>query len=365
MNRLDPPAGTQPDAWVALGSDPFEEVVEVDPFLEGLAAMGLEPLPMAAPEAAARVLDPEITPATRTGPGPLRARRRNRWPRVGELESPSPESWVDRWLDDDARRRLVALSHLVEGEGSYDRYGFSPEVARLAFPLFQAIHRYYFRVRRTGVENLPSEGAAVLASNHGGLLPFDGAMIVMDVLLHSDPPRLPRAIVDRWAGRLPWINVFYARVGQIIGTRENFADLLADDQWVLVFPEGTAGIRKTLAQRHRIQPFRVGFVEQALQAGVPIVPIAVIGSDDQSPILHDFQSLAQRLGLPALPITPTFPWLGPLGLLPYPVPYHIVYGEPLRFHERFGPEDAADARLVAYLARQVRREVQHLLDRHL
>jgi len=199
---------------------------------------------------------------------------------------------------------------------------------------------------------------------HGGLLPFDGAMIVIDTLLNTNPPRLARAIVDRWAGRLPWVNVFLARVGQIVGTRENFADLLDDGQLLLVFPEGMEGVRKPIAQRYRVQRFHVGFIEQALLGRAPIVPMAVLGSDDQTPILYDIKPLARQLGLPAVPITPTFPWFGPLGLLPYPVGYKIVYGEPLRFHDRFGPSDAEDPRLIRYLAKQVRAEVQHLIDRN-
>jgi 1-acyl-sn-glycerol-3-phosphate acyltransferase len=107
----------------------------------------------------------------------------------------------------------------------------------------------------------------------------------------------------------------------------------------------------------------VGFVEQALRTGTPIVPMAIVGSDDQAPILYDVQSLARLLGLPVVPITPTFPWLGPMGLLPYPVSYRIVYGEPLDFHERFGPEGAEDERLVRHLANRTRRAVQALLDR--
>jgi 1-acyl-sn-glycerol-3-phosphate acyltransferase len=122
-------------------------------------------------------------------------------------------------------------------------------------------------------------------------------------------------------------------------------------------------VRKPITQRYRLQGFRVGFIEQALRARAPIVPVAIVGSDDQAPVLFDAKPLAKALGLPFLPITPTFPWLGPLGLLPYPVNYRIVYGEPLCFHERFGPEGADDARLVRYLANQVRRAVQVLLDR--
>ena len=123
------------------------------------------------------------------------------------------------------------------------------------------------------------------------------------------------------------------------------------------------GARKTITQRYRVQNFRVGFIEQSLRERAPIVPVAFVGSADQTPILYNIKPLAKRLGLPIVPITPTFPLLGPLGLLPYPVSYKIVYGEPLNFHERFGPEAAEEARLVHYLAKQVRRTVQTLVDR--
>jgi 1-acyl-sn-glycerol-3-phosphate acyltransferase len=285
-------------------------------------------------------------------------------PALSEIELGEEKGLFDRLLPERARRALASIAHLVEGESRYDRFGFSPDVTRRAMPWFHALYKFYFRVASHGHEHLPERGRAVLAANHAGLLPFDGAMSIIDILLHTDPPRLARAIVDRWAGELPFVNVFYARVGQVIGTRENFADLLDDDQLVLVFPEGIEGIRKTITHRYRVQNFRVGFVEQALRAGAPIVPMAVIGSDDQTPILYDVKPLARALGLPVAPITPTFPWLGPLGLLPYPVRYKIAYGEPLRFHERFGPEGAEDARLVHYLARQVRRAVQQLVDRN-
>lgn len=342
----------------ALGRDPFEEPLAPDPLYARLDTLErrVVRVPLRTPG-----------PVRRDVPRPRRALPRRQPPSVpalAEIELPEATTWTDRLLGEQARRVLAALSHLVEGEGPYDRYGFSPEVTRAAFPFVQALYRGYFRVKSEGHANLPVSGPVVMASNHAGLLPFDAAMTIVDVAMHTDPPRLARAVVDRWAGSLPWVNIFYARVGQIIGTRENFSDLLDDGQMVLVFPEGMEGVRKTIAQRYRLQPFRVGFVEHALRARSPIVPMAVIGSDDQTPILYDLKSLARRLGLPVLPITPTFPFLGPLGLLPYPVSYKIVYGEPLDFHERFGPEGADDARLVRYLTNQVRRAVQLLLDRN-
>lgn len=347
--------------WRALGRDPFAETVGTRPFLERMAPR--------APVARRRESAPAVETPAPAGSRPIAPPRspplpRVRPPRLSEVEAPEGLRGLERLLDDEDRRRIAALARAMDGEEAYDRFGLSVRTVRSAFPWFYALYRLWFRVRSQGHANLPPEGAAVLAANHGGLLPFDGAMTVMDVLLHTDPPRLPRAIVERWAGSLPFVNVFFARVGQVVGTRENFADLLGEDQLVLVFPEGIAGIRKTIAHRYRLQSFHVGFVEEALRSGVPIVPVAVVGAEDQSPILFDLKPLARRLGLPAAPITPTFPWLGPAGLLPYPVQYRIVYGEPIDVHERFGPEAADDARLVRYLANQVRREVQKLVDRH-
>jgi 1-acyl-sn-glycerol-3-phosphate acyltransferase len=360
----DSPAAEQ---GPALGSDPFAELPGPDPLAARLELLdrawrGAQPRrPAQKPALEALKSEPQPAPALRARP-PAK-RRTPVVPTLGEIELPEPTGFVDRFLGEDARRVLAAFTHLVEAEGPYDRFGFSPEVTRRAFPFFQALYRGWFRVQSEGHANVPESGPAVLVSNHAGLLPFDAAMTVIDIALHSDPPRLARAIVDRWAGTLPWINVFYARCGQVIGTRENFSDLLDDGQLVLVYPEGVEGVRKTIAQRYRLQPFRVGFVEQALRSRAPIVPMAVVGSDDQAPVLYDVKPLARWLGLPVAPITPTFPWLGPLGLLPYPVRYRVVYGEPLHFHERFGPEGAEDARLVRYLANQVRRTVQRLIDR--
>lgn len=350
----------------ALGRDPFEAQPTHDPFvgrleeIEALLERAQESLlpPRPAPDLAKQA--PETPAALR--PRPVRPR----WvstPRLGDVELVREAGLVERLLSEPDRRRLAALEHLAPGDVPYDRFGFSPEVVRTAFPAFLALYRYYFRVESRGHDRIPSEGPAILAANHAGVLPFDGAMAVIDVLLHTDPPRLPRAVVDRWAGSLPFFNVFFARVGQVIGTRENFADLLDDGQCLLVFPEGMDGVRKRITQRYRLQEFHTGFVEEALRARAPIVPMAILGSDDQMPVLFDLEPIARRLGLPMLPITPTFPWLGPLGLLPYPVRYRIVYGEPLTFHERFDPDAANDVRLVRHLTQQVRRTVQQLMDR--
>ncbi|MBW2230919.1 MAG: acyltransferase family protein [Deltaproteobacteria bacterium] len=378
---LDPATGTtsmpvqlHDDTTPALGSDPFDRLADPDPFETGLCALGL-PAPSQKPapppvlrevirDAPAGSEVPPAADAVEISPTPLQARRWIATPSLQDIELEEPADLIDRLLDADDRRRLAALAHLVGGETPYDRFGLSSRALRQAFPLFLLLYSTWFRVKSHGHEHLPTSGPAVIASNHAGLLPFDGAMMVMDVALNTDPPRLARSVVDHWAGSLPWVNVFFARMGQIVGTRENFGDLLREGQMVLVFPEGMAGVTKRITQRYRLQKFHIGFIEQALRAEAPVVPAAVIGSDDQMPILFDLPMVAKTLGLPMAPITPTFPLLGPLGLLPYPVGYRIVYGEPLHLAEQFGPEDADDPRLVRYLARRVRREVQALIDRN-
>ena len=350
-------APNDPRERAFLAADPFAPVLGPDPlgpWLDALdrGAPGTAVEPAIAAEIAAPPEDPEPE-------APPAERPRGGTPRLAEIELDTDWRRLARWVGEDPARRLALVASRVEG---WDRFGLAPGVLRQAFPYFYALYRTWFRVRSEGHAHVPAEGAVVLAANHGGLLPFDGAMAVVDLLLHGEPPRLARAIVDRWAGSLPWVNVFFARVGQVVGTHENVERLLGDGEAVLVFPEGVEGIRKPITQRHRLQRFHVGFVEHALRARAPIVPMAILGSDDQAPILFDVKPLARLLGLPAAPITPTFPWLGPLGLIPYPVRYRIVYGEPLRFHERFGASAAEDPAVVRALAGQVRRAVQRLID---
>jgi 1-acyl-sn-glycerol-3-phosphate acyltransferase len=359
----DKPEAEHAASEPALGSDPFADRSEdnlleewldaAERFVAGSAPAGAVHPPVGAGVGASGGERSRKHPAI---PHP-------RGPTLSEVELPAPRGVLERFLDEDARRRLEALTEGLPAEGTYDHFGLTAGALRSAFPFLYGLYRLYFRVRSEGHAHIPADGPAVLVANHGGLLPFDGAMAAMDVALHTDPPRLARSIVEFWAGTLPFVNVFFARVGQVIGTRENFSALLEEGELALVFPEGVDGIRKPISQRYRLQHFHVGFIEHALRARAPIVPMAIVGSDDQAPILYDVKPLARLLGLPAAPITPTFPWLGPLGLLPYPVGYRIVYGEPMPIHERYGPEAADEARLVRGLSVQVRRAVQHLLDR--
>ena len=269
---------TQPStSGPALGSDPFEAIQDAEPLeewidaaeqlLRGKAVSNTAQEPVTAGgQDSAREL-PHTRLEAGFGPGPT----------LSEVELPPPAGVLERMLDEDARRRLEALAEALPEEGGYDAFGLSARAIRGAFPLLYTLYRLYFRVRSEGHQHIPADGPVVLVANHGGLLPFDGAMAAVDIFLHTDPPRLARAIVDRWAGTLPFVNVFFARVGQVIGTRENFTALLDRGKLVLTFPEGIDGIRKPINQRYQLQHFHVGFVEHALRAQAPIVPFAVLG----------------------------------------------------------------------------------------
>jgi 1-acyl-sn-glycerol-3-phosphate acyltransferase len=340
----------------ALGSDPFAQTDGTLPYLLKLRERSVQRVAEARTAAAPRAPAPAAEPPDLGPPVPELPSHDDRDEPANALDRLA--SWI---LTDADEERVTELVSRASGR-AYDDFGLSARVTRRALAAFKLIYKYWFRVQSTGHASVPEKEGAILVANHGGLLPFDGAMVVCDGALALRPARLVRTVVDRWAGTLPFLNVFYARVGQIIGSRENVRELLRAKQLVLIFPEGMAGVKKRAAERYVLQPFRLGFVEESLRNRVPIVPIAIVGADDQAPVLWDVAPLAKLLGLPIFPITPTFPLLGPLGLLPYPVRYQIHYGEPFRFHEEFPPETADDPHAVRYLAEQVRRRIQEMVD---
>jgi 1-acyl-sn-glycerol-3-phosphate acyltransferase len=252
------------------------------------------------------------------------------------------------------RERLEKLTP-PRNEYGVDPYGFDLDFTISAVAPFLWLYRKYFRVTLHGIARVPAEGRVLLVSNHSGQLPFDAAMIELALLVDMDPPRIARALVERWVPTLPFIAPFYARIGQVVGTPENCRRLLAAGEALLVFPEGVRGLNKTFDVRYQLQPFSTGFMRLALEAGAPIVPIGVVGAEEQAPALFDLKPLAKMLGLPAFPITP---YLLPL---PMPVHYHIHFGEPLHFT---GSPDAEDAELERQ-AGQVRAAVQALVDQGL
>jgi 1-acyl-sn-glycerol-3-phosphate acyltransferase len=243
-------------------------------------------------------------------------------------------------------------------EYGFDRWGMRPQ--SLVDPLlFSAIlYRYYFRVETHGAAQVPA-GRVLLIGNHAGQLPFDAMMVGAAALLEFEPPRIARGMGEYWIPQLPFVSSQAARSGQMVGTPENCIQLLEAGECVSAFPEGVRGMNKLFRDRRRLMRFGLGFMRLALQTDTPIVPVAVVGSDEQQPGLANLRGLGRLLGMPAFPITPTFPWLGPLGLLPLPVHYHVYFGEPLEFEGSPHDEDA----VVEAKVEQVRAAIQGMLER--
>jgi 1-acyl-sn-glycerol-3-phosphate acyltransferase len=227
---------------------------------------------------------------------------------------------------DDVPARTQAL--VVHGnEFGFDPFGLSRKSLEAAMTVARLVYRYYFRAECHGIENLPASGRVVLVSNHSGQLPFDALVIGSACFLEPPQPRLVRAMVEFFVPTVPFASYLFARWGQITGTPENCRRLLAADKAVLVFPEGARGISKSFSKRYQLAEFGSGFMRLALEAGAPIVPVAVIGAEEQAPAMN-MKLLAKLLGVPAFPIVPYPPFVA---AVPLPVKYRVYFGEPMRF----------------------------------
>ena len=212
----------------------------------------------------------------------------------------------------------------------YDPWGFHPETAKRALLVTGLVYRHWFRVETSGIENVPT-GRVLLISNHAGQVALDAAMIGSALFLEAEPPRIIRGMGEYWLPTVPWVNEIMVRTGSVVGTRKNAVELLRNEEAVIAFPEGVRGMNKLIWERYQLQEFGAGFMRLALETGTPIVPIAVVGSEEQAIAVANVQPLARLLRMPAFPVTLTWPWLGLLGVIPLPVKYRITFGEPMRF----------------------------------
>ena len=239
-----------------------------------------------------------------------------------------------------------------------DEFGFDLAYTERVLPALEWLYRTYFRCEVEGLESVPAEGPALLVANHGGVVPWDGAMIRTSIRLDHPAQRHARMLVLDWAFRTPFLAAFMQRTGNVLAHPDNALALLRRGELVGVFPEGVKGAAKGI--RHRYQVGRLGrggFVQIALRAGAPIVPVAVVGAEETHPVLADLGPVARLFRLPSFPLTPTWPWLGPLGALPLPSKWLIVYGEPIPT-AGYGPDAAADPSLVLELGELVREWIQ-------
>lgn len=251
--------------------------------------------------------------------------------------------------------RLAALREQHRnGVYDVDDFGFDRELTEALMPLFRVVARRYWRVEVEGTEHVPRHGGALLVSNHAGVLPWDGAMI--EVAVFDATERHARALMATWFGELPVASWFLRRTGQAPGHPDDTHRLLRNGELVLVFPEGVRGTGKPWSERYRLRRFgRGGFVEAAMRAGVPIVPVSVIGSEETYPMVADVRPLAQLLGMPYFPITPTWPFLGPLGLIPLPSKWRITFHPPVSIAVSNDPPEPST---VMELADSVRDTIQ-------
>jgi 1-acyl-sn-glycerol-3-phosphate acyltransferase len=278
---------------------------------------------------------------------------------VQAITAAAVEVFGDRWEQRTAEL-LAFLRRRLTGDYEVDDYGFDPEVAeRFLLAAFRPLKEKWFRVEVRGAENIPTEGGALVVSNHSGTIPLDGLMTMVSV--HDETGRHLRPLGADLVFRMPVVGGLARKSGATLACTEDAHRMLSGGELVGVWPEGFKGIGKPYAERYKLQRFgRGGFVSAAIRTGVPIVPCSVVGAEEIYPLVGNIPSLARLLGLPYLPITPFFPLLGPLGLVPLPSKWLIEFGEPIRT-DSYDEGAADDPMLVFNVTDQVRETVQQTL----
>jgi 1-acyl-sn-glycerol-3-phosphate acyltransferase len=260
---------------------------------------------------------------------------------------------------DFARRRLAR-------DYEVDQFGFDPDLnSAVLMPAALALYRNWFRVQARGLQHIPDAGPALIVANHSGVLPLDAVMLQAGVFAEHPASRNVRLLGADLVYRLPGLGSLARRSGHTRADPANALELLAAGELVGVFPEGFKGIGKPFSERYRLQRFgRGGFARTALQAGVPVVPCAIVGAEEIYPMLGNSEALARALRLPYFPLTPLFPWLGPVGAVPLPSNWLIEFCEPLTVcgPSGTGPAAEPDETAVAKLADEVRDIIQAKLD---
>ncbi len=263
---------------------------------------------------------------------------------------------LSRDLKDRLRKAQVSLN-----EYGFDPYGFEPETAASFILPSALLYRFYFRVDTFDIDRVP-EGRVLLIGNHAGQFAWDGSMLGVAMLLEANPPRVVRGMGEYFLFRLPFVSRAGARAGTMVGTPANCVHMLENEQCVMAFPEGARGANKPFHKRYQLQRFGQGFMRLALETNTPIVPVGIVGSEEQQPGLANLESVGHALGLPSLPITISMPWLGLLGpMVALPTKYRIYFGEPLRFEGDADDEDS----VIQEKVEVVKDSMRELLERGL
>jgi 1-acyl-sn-glycerol-3-phosphate acyltransferase len=270
---------------------------------------------------------------------------------------PSVARALTRAMGDGSHVERAERLNFPDAGHGYDAFGMHPDFVALGDAMVGHLYDRYFRVKSYDAHHVPTSGPAILAANHSGTLPFDGMMLGIDVLRNTEPPRIPRAVADYFVSSLPFVATFFSRCGVISGSRGNVRRLLESGELLVLFPEGTPGISKMYSERYQLQNWRQGHCEMAIRYGAPVVPVGIVGAEEQMPQIARIPLHKLGMSVPYLPI--------PATPLPMPVRYHIRYGEPLRFNEEYRPSDADNPDIVLKCAARVKDAVQELLHRGL
>ena len=243
-----------------------------------------------------------------------------------------------------------------------DPFGYDPSFNARVNPWLDGVYEKYFRVATKGIDGVPAHSALVVA-NHAGAFPYDG--LILRTALRRQHPEQPvlRWLLEDHIYYTPFVGKNLSRLGAVRACQANGARLLSSGALVGVFPEGAKGSGRLFRDRHRLQRFgRGGFVRLGLRQKVPVIPCAIVGPEEATPLLARVRLPSPLLGWPYVPVTPTFPWLGPLGLIPAPTRWSIVFGDPIPL-DSYGPDAAEDEVVVRRLNERIRATIQTMLDR--
>ncbi len=281
---------------------------------------------------------------------------------VAERTGPREPITGDIW-DQRVANALAFLRRRITGEYEIDEFGFDPELStQVIAPLLRPLYRHWFRVEVIGIENVPAAGSALVVANHSGTIALDAVMLALALYDEHPARRHLRLLGADLVFQLPVIGEYARKMGATLACMPDAERLLEAGEVVGVFPEGFKGIGKPFSERYRLQRFgRGGFVAAALRTGAPIIPVSIVGAEEIYPLIGNIRPLARLLGVPYFPVTPTFPWLGPLGLVPLPSKWLIEFGEPIY---TLGDSELADDPMAVFdLADRVREIIQQNLYR--
>nr|WP_156994272.1 lysophospholipid acyltransferase family protein [Pseudonocardia acaciae] len=281
--------------------------------------------------------------------------------------TPEPDQRPDQPARDLEERLTEAVEFLrrrAGGDYHVDEFGFDREFTdHIVMPLLRPLYEHWFRVETIGMDNVPGTGGALVVANHSGTLPMDALMTTVALRDHHPAGRHLRMLGAELLFRTPMLGSLSRKAGHTLACNPDAERLLTSGELVGVWPEGFKGVGKPFKDRYKLQRFgRGGFASAAMRTGVPIVPCSIVGAEEIYPLIGDLKPLARLFGLPYFPITPTFPLLGPLGVVPLPSKWYIEFGEPIRT-DKYSTADAEDPMLVFNVVDQVRETIQHTLYR--